>query len=87
MIACWEVTPASPLTFENVGFSKSVGSLKYLTCANCDCGPLGWTDTKGRDLGKDVETILGERGDEKRENSANFGPEFFLDVRRVRYGM
>jgi len=30
------------MTFENVGFSNTVGaSTKYLTCADCEMGPLG----------------------------------------------
>ena len=33
--------------FENVGFSKTVGSsLKYLLCADCEVGPIGWHDLK-----------------------------------------
>ncbi|KAK2560850.1 Guanine nucleotide exchange factor MSS4 [Acropora cervicornis] len=30
--------------FENVGFSMTVGSIKYLACADCDRGPIGWHD-------------------------------------------
>ncbi|KAG8451345.1 hypothetical protein GDO86_003523 [Hymenochirus boettgeri] len=29
-------------TFENVGFTKDVGSIKYLVCADCEVGPIGW---------------------------------------------
>lgn len=29
-------------TFENVGFSKDVGKIKYLICADCEIGPIGW---------------------------------------------
>ena len=33
------------MTFENVGFSNTVGtSTKYLTCADCEIGPLGIHD-------------------------------------------
>lgn len=34
--------------FENVGFSKPVGNVKYLVCADCEMGPIGWhyTDSK-----------------------------------------
>ena len=33
------------MTFENVSFSNTVGtSTKYLTCANCEIGPLGIHD-------------------------------------------
>ena len=29
--------------FENVGFSKTVDqTLKYLICADCEIGPIGW---------------------------------------------
>ena len=31
-------------TFENVGFSNTVGTLKYLICADCEIGPIGWHD-------------------------------------------
>ena len=31
--------------FENVGFTKTVGSsIKYLICADCEIGPIGWHD-------------------------------------------
>ncbi|CAN8000425.1 unnamed protein product [Ixodes pacificus] len=29
-------------TFENIGFSNTVGKAKYLACADCDRGPVGW---------------------------------------------
>lgn len=33
--------------FENVGFSKPVNETeKYLICADCEIGPIGWHDTK-----------------------------------------
>lgn len=28
--------------FENVGFTKPVDDLKYLICADCEVGPIGW---------------------------------------------
>ncbi|CAG5096456.1 Oidioi.mRNA.OKI2018_I69.XSR.g14625.t1.cds [Oikopleura dioica] len=32
-------------TFDNIGFSKAAtGGLKYLTCADCEIGPLGVHD-------------------------------------------
>ncbi|KAG8736293.1 hypothetical protein FRC10_009478 [Ceratobasidium sp. 414] len=40
----WLITP-SPMQFENIGFSRAVGGaggIKYLSCAECDLGPLGW---------------------------------------------
>lgn len=33
------------MDFENVGFSKTVGTTKYLSCADCDLGPIGYHDT------------------------------------------
>lgn len=35
--------------FENVGFTKNTGNIKYLVCADCEIGPIGWhctDDTK-----------------------------------------
>ena len=33
--------------FENVGFSKNVNeSEKYLICADCEIGPIGWHDVR-----------------------------------------
>uniref|UniRef100_H0VIJ1 Guanine nucleotide exchange factor MSS4 n=1 Tax=Cavia porcellus TaxID=10141 RepID=H0VIJ1_CAVPO len=29
-------------TFENVGFTKDVGNIKFLVCADCEIGPIGW---------------------------------------------
>lgn len=98
---CWLVT--SPLTFENIGFTKGVlsntlsdasssssstraiaslpegASIRYLACADCDCGPLGWhVESKGSDLGRDVD---------KEINTGNAGAirEFLLAVERCRY--
>ena len=31
-------------TFENIGFSNTVGSTKYLICAECEIGPIGYHD-------------------------------------------
>ncbi|TKS71496.1 guanine nucleotide exchange factor MSS4 [Larimichthys crocea] len=28
--------------FDNVGFTKDVGKIKYLICADCEIGPIGW---------------------------------------------
>ena len=43
---CWMVPDM--FQFENVGFSNTVGNIKYLTCADCERGPIGWhcLDTK-----------------------------------------
>jgi hypothetical protein len=41
----WRVVPPSAMTFENISVSKAVPGTpgrKYLGCADCDCGPLGW---------------------------------------------
>nr|XP_020011263.1 guanine nucleotide exchange factor MSS4-like [Castor canadensis] len=29
-------------TFENVGFTKDVGNIKFLVCADCEIGPICW---------------------------------------------
>ncbi|BGP51237.1 hypothetical protein JCM10450v2_007166 [Rhodotorula kratochvilovae] len=94
----WSVS--SPLAFENIGFSRNAAppssssptpvpaagaTIKYLTCADCDHGPLGWHDTEGRDLGMEVQAENearekgGEKGEVRRER------EFLLAVERVRY--
>eukprot|EP00051_Salpingoeca_urceolata_P029643 m.7133 g.7133 ORF g.7133 m.7133 type:complete len:163 (+) comp2822_c0_seq1:255-743(+) len=39
---CWLLR--NMMDFDNVGFSHAVGDLKYLTCADCELGPLGWQD-------------------------------------------
>ncbi|KAI8089421.1 Mss4-like protein [Halteromyces radiatus] len=33
------------MDFDNVGFSKTIGTVKYLSCADCDLGPIGYHDT------------------------------------------
>ncbi|KAG6372986.1 Mss4-like protein [Boletus reticuloceps] len=55
----WLVTP-SPMTFENIGFSRSVvrtgdntaspKPMKFLICADCDVGPLGWCEEGGKEF-------------------------------------
>ena len=30
--------------FDNVGFSKTVDNMKYLICADCEAGPIGYHD-------------------------------------------
>ena len=30
--------------FDNVGFSKTVDNVKYLICADCEAGPIGYHD-------------------------------------------
>ena len=39
---CWVVN--SMFTFENVGFSNTVDTTKFLICADCEIGPVGWHD-------------------------------------------
>ena len=34
--------------FENIGFLKAVKNMKYLICADCEVGPLGWHDTNDK---------------------------------------
>lgn len=31
-------------TFENIGFSNTVQNTKYLICADCEMGPVGYHD-------------------------------------------
>lgn len=31
-------------TFENIGFSHTVDNYKYLSCADCEAGPVGYHD-------------------------------------------
>ena len=35
-------------TFENIGFSNTVGSTKFLICADCEVGPVGWHDVQNQ---------------------------------------
>ncbi|XP_047001849.1 guanine nucleotide exchange factor MSS4 [Schistocerca americana] len=35
-------------SFENVGFSNTVSGVKYLACADCEVGPIGWYDIAAR---------------------------------------
>jgi hypothetical protein len=34
------------MAFENVGFTREQDNYKFLICADCDLGPLGFHDTK-----------------------------------------
>ena len=38
----WQVNDM--YTFENLGFSNTIENLKYLICADCEIGPIGWYD-------------------------------------------
>uniref|UniRef100_A0A0B6YZM4 Guanine nucleotide exchange factor MSS4 n=1 Tax=Arion vulgaris TaxID=1028688 RepID=A0A0B6YZM4_9EUPU len=40
LIDFWHVSDM--MTFDNVGFSKTVDNIKYLICADCEVGPIGW---------------------------------------------
>ncbi|KAK0047912.1 guanine nucleotide exchange factor MSS4 [Biomphalaria pfeifferi] len=40
LVDFWHVSDM--LTFDNVGFSKTVDNIKYLMCADCEVGPIGW---------------------------------------------
>lgn len=36
--------------FENIGFTKTVNDReKFLLCADCEIGPIGWTSTDNKD--------------------------------------
>ncbi|GAA5962874.1 hypothetical protein JCM3765_005900 [Sporobolomyces pararoseus] len=87
-------TLSSPLAFENIGFTRSLppsassssqpqAQIKYLTCADCDFGPLGWHDTEGRDLGAEVQEENESGGVEGGQ--VRKGREFLIDLERVRY--
>ncbi|KAJ1943523.1 hypothetical protein EC988_006215 [Linderina pennispora] len=41
----WRLT--NMMDFENVGFSKRVDGVQYLSCADCDLAPIGYHDTQG----------------------------------------
>ncbi|CAE6487995.1 unnamed protein product [Rhizoctonia solani] len=46
----WWLVKPSPMQFENIGFSRAVGGddgIKYLSCAECNLGPLGWCVERG----------------------------------------
>lgn len=49
----WWLVKPTPMQFENIGFSRAItGSggttqIKYLSCAECDLGPLGWCVERG----------------------------------------
>lgn len=38
----WEVDDM--YTFENIGFTHTVDQIKYLSCADCEMGPIGYFD-------------------------------------------
>ncbi|SCV69357.1 BQ2448_2377 [Microbotryum intermedium] len=60
--------------------SIATSAIKYLICADCDIGPLGWHDTEGRDLGVEVA-----QENEGQTGNVRSGREFLLAVDRIRY--
>lgn len=36
-------------TFENIGFSNTVEMTKYLICADCEMGPVGYYDIRSKE--------------------------------------
>eukprot|EP01135_Chromosphaera_perkinsii_P006291 Nk52_evm20s485 gene=Nk52_evmTU20s485 len=41
---------ADMFDFENVGFSNTVANTKYLTCADCEIGPIGYMDIEQKNM-------------------------------------
>jgi hypothetical protein len=37
------------LTFENIGFTHTIDNKKYLLCADCEIGPLGYQNQDNKD--------------------------------------
>ncbi|KAK7202413.1 Mss4-like protein [Myxozyma melibiosi] len=53
----WVLT--DPFQFDNLGFSKSsTTGIKYLACADCDRGPLGYHDANVIEQGGQAEYLL-----------------------------
>ncbi|CAG8544427.1 4784_t:CDS:2 [Acaulospora colombiana] len=50
----WQLTDL--MAFENIGFSKTIieTGVKYICCADCNTGPLGYHDT----VAKEVEYLI-----------------------------
>ncbi|KAJ7139474.1 Mss4-like protein [Mycena epipterygia] len=54
-LAAWWLVSPSPMEFENIGFSKPLSSeagaqMKLLVCAECDLGPVGWSEVGGTEF-------------------------------------
>ncbi|CAG8717350.1 27329_t:CDS:2, partial [Racocetra persica] len=49
IVEYWQLTDM--MAFENIGFSKTVeeSGLKYLCCADCNIGPIGYHDTNAQE--------------------------------------
>ncbi|BGP57837.1 hypothetical protein JCM8202_002492 [Rhodotorula sphaerocarpa] len=75
-------TAVTPTPTSSAGAAGN--TIKYLTCADCDHGPLGWHDTEGRDLGLEVQAE-NDRRDGSGAAPVRTGREFLLAVERVRY--
>ncbi|CAG9134073.1 unnamed protein product [Plutella xylostella] len=35
-------------TFDNIGFTHTIDETKYLSCADCDAGPIGYFDVESK---------------------------------------
>nr|GAT46053.1 acyl-CoA N-acyltransferase [Mycena chlorophos] len=50
----WWLVGPTPMEFENVGFTNATSHgatpMKLLTCAECDLGPLGWSEVGGTEF-------------------------------------
>ncbi|KAJ7239017.1 Mss4-like protein [Mycena haematopus] len=51
----WWLVGPSPMEFENIGFSKPLMTdgapqMKLLICAECDLGPVGWSEVGGKEF-------------------------------------
>lgn len=66
-------------------------SVRYLACADCDCGPLGYhVELAGRDLGQEVAAEAEGQGRGQVQAQEERGQmqhqrEFLLDLQRCRY--
>ncbi|CAG8645154.1 7555_t:CDS:2, partial [Scutellospora calospora] len=49
IVEYWQLTDM--MAFENIGFSKTIEEtgLKYICCADCNIGPIGYHDTKAQE--------------------------------------
>ncbi|WRT63216.1 uncharacterized protein IL334_000119 [Kwoniella shivajii] len=70
--AYWSI-PSGPFAFENIGFSRpdisnplpaftpkdvpGQGKVKWLICAECDLGPLGWSYEGGKGAWLDIKRL------------------------------
>jgi hypothetical protein len=41
-------TVSDMFTFENIGFSHLADNVKYLVCADCEMGPVGWMNPENK---------------------------------------